>query len=244
MRILEGKNLTKSFDDTKIIENVSIFVNEGEMVSLLGVSGKGKTTLFNIMSGLEVPDCGEVYLKGECITGKAGYIGYMQQSDLLLPFKSVIKNVMIPLILKGVDKKEAYRRAEEILKEFSLLECRDLYPGQISGGMRQRVALARSFLIGSEVMLMDEPFSALDAFSRGEMQKWFKAVVRENNMATLFITHDIDEAIILSDRIYILGGEVGTITDVIEVNIDKADYFSEEFVRLKKRIAEKIIRKV
>lgn len=239
MKVLEGVNITKYFDDVKIVEDVSLWVNKGEMVSLLGASGAGKTTLFNIMSGLQKPEKGCVYLNGEDITGLPGKIGYMQQNDLLLPFKTIKKNVMIPLELRGVDKKTAEKKAEEILERFSLLEYKDMYPGKLSGGMRQRVALARTFMTDNFVMLLDEPFSALDALTRKEMQDWFKNVVRENDMATLFITHDIDEAIILSDRIYVLGKD-GRINCEISVGKDLTGEFDERYIELKKRIIENV----
>ncbi len=234
MKVLEGKGITKSYDGAKIVEDVSLCVNEGEIVALLGVSGVGKSTLFNIMSGLEKPDRGEVYLEEECITGSAGSIGYMQQSDLLLPFKTVIKNVMIPLRLSGVDKNEAYERALGQLEEFGLDEYKDMYPSQLSGGMRQRVSLARTFLYGKKVMLMDEPFSALDAMTRRDMQSWFKEKAKKHNIASLLITHDIDEALFLADRIYVLAGNVGRI--VLEVENDAQ--IDEE--KLKKMILEKV----
>lgn len=240
MVVLEGKGLSKSYNGEKIIEDVSLSVKKGEMVCLLGVSGVGKTTLFNILSGLEMPDKGEVCLEGECITGVPGRIGYMQQSDLLLPFKSVVRNVMTPLLLKKKDKTEARREAEAILKEFMLGDCMDLYPGQLSGGMRQRAALARTFLTGCSVMLLDEPFSALDAITRGQLQSWFRGVIKKSGISTVFITHDIDEAILLSDRIYILSGEVGRIVDEIEVEIKERDVFDEAFISLKKEIIEKV----
>ncbi|MBQ3109958.1 MAG: ABC transporter ATP-binding protein [Clostridia bacterium] len=240
MVILEGKGLTKSFDGNKIIENVSLNLKKGEIVSLLGVSGVGKTTLFNLLSGLDVPDTGEVYLNGEAVTGMPGKVGYMQQSDLLLPFKTTLENVMIPLILKGVDKKEAKARAEAILTEFSLFESRSLYPGKLSGGMRQRAALARTFLTGCSVFLLDEPFSALDALTRGEMQRWFRNVIKEKGASGVFITHDVDEAILLSDRIYILSGEVGSITAEVQVELKERDAFESEFIELKKAILEKV----
>lgn len=240
MVVLEGKGLGKSYEGEKIIENVSLEVEKGEMVCLLGVSGVGKSTLFNILSGLEMPDEGDVFLKGECVTGTPGKVGYMQQSDLLLPFKSVIRNVMTPLILKKQDKESARREAEAILEEFDLGECFDMLPRELSGGMRQRAALARTFLTGCDVMLLDEPFSALDAITRGRMQNWFRAVIKKHGLSTVFITHDIDEAILLSDRIYILSGKVGCITEEIRVDTKERDTFSEDFIRLKKEILEKV----
>lgn len=238
--MLEGKGITKTYGDKKIIEDVSLHVKKGEMVCILGVSGIGKTTLFNVVSGLEKPDEGEVFLDGERITGCPGKIGYMQQSDLLLPFKSIAKNVMIPCLLKGMNKKDAREKAEGIIKEFGLYEARDMYPVQLSGGMRQRAALARTFMTDCTTMLFDEPFSALDAMTRRDMQKWFKETVKKHGISALFITHDIDEAIILSDRIYILGGEVGKIHYEIETPPHCDDVFSEEFLNLKKEIIEKV----
>ena len=238
--MLEGKKLGKSYDGKRIIEDVSLSVKKGEMVCLLGVNGVGKTTLFNILSGLEMPDEGEVYLNGEPITGVAGKIGYMQQSDLLLPFKSIVRNVMTPLLLKKMDKKEARREAEAMLKEFSLGDCADMFPRQLSGGMRQRAALARTFLTGCEVMLLDEPFSALDAITRTQLQNWFRGIIKKHGLSTVFITHDIDEAILLSDRIYILSGEVGTLVDELEVKLSVRDVFCDEFIKLKREIIEKV----
>ncbi len=240
MVVLEGKGLCKSYGGEKIIEDVSLSVKKGEMVCLLGVSGVGKTTLFNILSGLEMPDEGDVFLHGERVTGISGRIGYMLQSDLLLPFKSVVRNVMTPLLLKKKKRDEARREAEAILKEFSLGDCCDMLPGELSGGMRQRAALARTFLTGCDVMLLDEPFSALDAITRTQMQNWFRGVIKEKGISTVFITHDIDEAILLSDRIYILAGEVGRITAEIDVDVKVRDAFDENFIRLKKEIIEKV----
>lgn len=239
--VLEGKGLGKSYDGEKIIENVSLEVKKGEIVCLLGVSGVGKSTLFNILSGLETPDEGEVLLEGEAITGVPGKIGYMQQSDLLLPFKSIIRNVMTPLLLKKKSKAEARGEAEAILKEFMLGDYMDMYPCKLSGGMRQRAALARTFLTGCAVMLLDEPFSALDAITRRQMQTWFRSVTKKHELSAVFITHDIDEALILSDRIYILSGSVGTITDEIAVDIkDREDNYSDTFIKLRKEIIEKV----
>ena len=209
--MIEVRCVTKSYGEKMIIADVSLNVKEGEMVALLGVSGIGKSTLFNIVAGLEKPDKGQVYLNGECVTGIGGRVGYMQQSDLLLPFKTVIKNVMIPLELKGVKPEEGYNKSEKILKEFELSEYKDMYPCQLSGGMRQRVALARTFMTDCQGMLLDEPFSALDAITREQMQIWFMETVKKHNTATLLITHDVNEALLLSDRIYVLGGEVGKI---------------------------------
>lgn len=206
---MKAEEISKSYGQRKVLENVSLHVKEGEIVSLLGVSGVGKSTLFNILAGLLTPDGGDVFAEGKRVTGKSGYIGYMQQEDLLLPFKTVVKNVMIPLVLKGMNKKDAQRLATAQLEEFSLAEYANHYPVELSGGMRQRVALARTFLYEKKVLLMDEPFSALDALTRKDMQMWFLEKVKEKHIAALVITHDVDEALILSDRIYVMGGSPG-----------------------------------
>lgn len=238
MAVLQAQGVSKSYGGKKIIEDISLHVEKGEMVSLLGVSGIGKTTLFNVVSGLEAPDCGQVFLNGEDVTASPGKVGYMQQSDLLLPFKKIAANAAVPLLLSGADKKEAMRKAAEILTEFGLGDYLNCYPAQLSGGMRQRAALARTFLYARDAVLLDEPFSALDAMTRSGMQKWFKEKVKAHELSTLFITHDVNEAMLLSDRIYIMSGSPGRITGEIGLELpDGADAeLTEEFVREKKRI--------
>ncbi len=238
--VLEAEKLSKTYEGRLIIKDLSVRLMEGEMVSLLGISGTGKTTMFNLLSGLEAPDSGRVLLNGSDITGKSGLVGYMQQSDLLLPFKTIADNVVIPLLLKGEKKKDALKKALPLFKEFGLEGCENAYPAQLSGGMRQRAALMRSFFYSSSVLLMDEPFSALDAITRSGMQRWFKSIVKEHGFSTFFITHDINEALLLSDRIYILGGSPGRITHELENQVPDGDNpeLTEEFLQNKIRITK------
>lgn len=244
MSLLSAENITVSFEDKNIIENISLALSEGETVSLLGVSGGGKTTLFNVLSGLYAPDEGKVCLDGEDITGKAGKISYMLQKDLLLPHKRVIDNAALPLVLKGIGKKEARQMAEGHLAEFGLEGTEDKYPHQLSGGMRQRVAFLRTYLASERVALLDEPFSALDSITKSAIHRWFLSVMAEINLSVLFVTHDIDEAVLLSDRIYLLTGKPGKITDeiIIELPGEKAERnpMSREFIAYKEEIIRKI----
>ncbi len=244
MGSLKAENITVSFEGTNIIENVSLALKDSETVSLLGVSGGGKTTLFNVLSGLYVPDEGKVYLDGEDITNKAGKISYMLQKDLLLSHKKVIDNVALPLVIKGVNKKEARQTAESHLKEFGLEGTGDKYPHQLSGGMRQRAAFLRTYLASDKVALLDEPFSALDNITKRAIHRWFLSVMKEIRLSVLFVTHDIDEAILLSDRIYLLTGKPGKISDEIVINLpgekSERNPLSREFIAYKEEIIRKI----
>lgn len=238
--MLTANNITVSYDGTKIIEDISIELNKYEIVCLLGVSGGGKTTLFNVISGLLSPDSGRVLLDDEDITGKAGKVSYMLQKDLLLPFKTIIDNVSLPLIIRGIKKKEARETASKLFKEFGLEGTEKKFPQQLSGGMRQRAALLRTYLFSNKVALLDEPFSALDTITKSSMHEWYLDIMEQIKLSTLFITHDIDEAILLSDRIYILSGKPGKITDevIIKETKPRSKEFivSEEFMNYKKQI--------
>ncbi len=242
--LLKAENITVSFEGEKVIENVSLSLGEGEIVSLLGVSGGGKTTLFNILSGLYSPDEGKVYLDGEDITSKPGKISYMLQKDLLFPHKRVIDNAALPLVIKGTDKKTAREKAARHLKDFGLEGTENKYPHQLSGGMRQRVAFLRTYLASDRVALLDEPFSALDNITKSSIHRWFLSVMSEIRLSALFVTHDIDEAILLSDRIYLLTGKPGKITDEIIIDLPGEkpgrNPLSREFIAYKEEIIKKI----
>lgn len=241
---LKAENITKSFEGEEIIKDITVELNEKEIVSLLGVSGGGKTTLFNVLSGLSLPDSGRVYLQNEDITGKPGKISYMLQKDLLLPYYRVIHNVALPLIIKGEKKKEAYKKAMELFPFFGLEGAEKKFPHQLSGGMRQRAAFLRTYLSSEGVALLDEPFSALDTITKASVHEWYLKIMSEIDLSTLFITHDIDEAILLSDRIYILSGKPGRITEEIKIDLPKPRnnslLLTSEFIEYK-RLISKII---
>lgn len=227
MNVLEVCSVSKSFDGKVVLDKVSLDLREGELVSLLGVSGVGKTTLFNIISGLLAPDEGSVLLRGEDVTGCPGRVSYMLQKDLLLPYCTVQDNVSLPLLLQGMDKKQARALAAEHFADFGLEGTQNLYPAQLSGGMRQRAALLRTYLFSGQAALLDEPFSALDSLTKRAMHRWYLDLMERIKLPTLFITHDIDEAILLSDRICILTGQPGKVSQVL--TIDEPKPRGEEF---------------
>lgn len=245
MALLQARHVTKIYGERTIIKDINIELNQGELVSLLGVSGSGKTTLFHVLSGLIVPEEGNVILNGEDITKTPGRISYMMQKDLLFPHKKVIDNVALPLVLKGMKKQEARKKADGLFEEFGLEGTQYQYPCQLSGGMRQRAALLRTYLSSSGVALLDEPFSALDTLTKSTIHKWYLDVMGKIDLSTLFITHDIDEAILLSDRIYILGGSPGRIVDQIVIEEKKPrekDFnLSEAFLQYKRKIIKTLV---
>jgi ABC-type nitrate/sulfonate/bicarbonate transport system ATPase subunit len=237
---LTAQNISVRFDGVEIIQDISIELNKGEIVCLLGVSGVGKSTLFNVLSGLIVPEVGIVKIDDEDITGKAGKVSYMLQKDLLLPFKTILDNVSLPLLIKGEKKHKARETASVFFDEFGLDGTQKKYPHQLSGGMRQRAALLRTYLFSDQVALLDEPFSALDTITKSNIHQWYLKVMEQIKLSTLFITHDIDESILLSDRIYIMTGKPGRITKEIIINQPRSrskDFIiSEEFMEYKKNI--------
>lgn len=240
MSVLEVKNVSKSFDDKKILDNVSIKLNRGEIVSLIGSSGSGKTTLFNIIAGIMKPDEGNVILEGEDITGISGKVSYMLQKDMLLPYRTVLDNVALPLIVRGIGKKEARQEAVALFEQFGVAGYENKYPAMLSGGMRQRAALLRTYLFSSQVAILDEPFSALDMITKREIHAWYLDIMKNINLSTIFVTHDIDEAILLSDRIYVLSGVSGQIIKEIIIDEEKprqVDFnLTDKFLRYKNDI--------
>lgn len=209
--VLRAEGISKSYDGRTILQDVSLSLKQGELVCLLGTSGVGKTTLFHTLSGLEQPDQGRVWLRGEDITGLPGKISYMLQRDLLLPHKKIIDNVALPLVIRGKKPEAARAEALPYFLQFGLEGTQNQYPAQLSGGMRQRAALLRTFLGSRGIVLLDEPFSALDALTKRELHRWYLEMSVRLELSTLLITHDIDEAVLLSDRVCVLAGQPGTI---------------------------------
>lgn len=237
---LEIKNVYKSFEDTTVLEGVSLRLNSKEFVSILGPSGSGKSTIFNIVSGLMKPDSGEVLIEGENCNGTTGRVSYMYQKDLLLPWRRVIDNVSLPLIVRGMSKKQARDMVQPYFQVFGLEGFEYKYPFHLSGGMKQRAALLRTYMFSKDIMLLDEPFGGLDAITKSKMHFWLLEVLQKLDASVLFITHDIEEAIFLSDRIYILSERPAAIKKEIAINIerprDRDILISKEFTDIKAEI--------
>lgn len=237
---LRVESIKKNFNSTSVIEDVSFYVKENEFVSLLGPSGSGKSTIFNIISGLLKPDSGKVIINQDDYTGKTGHVSYMYQKDLLLPWKKIIDNAAMPLTIKGEKKDVAREKVSKYFKTFGLEGFEEKYPHQLSGGMKQRAALLRTYMFSKDIMLLDEPFGALDAITRSKMHFWLLDVIKNLNTTVLFITHDIEEAIFLSDRIYILSDKPARIKEEVEVNLENRNskdiVTTKEFNDIKRRI--------
>lgn len=244
MEVLRAENIGVCFDGKQILQGVGVTVQKGETVSLLGVSGCGKTTLFNCLAGLLVPDTGAVFADGREVTGKPGFLSYMLQKDLLLEHKTVLDNAALSLYIRGKSKKESRAAADALFVPFGLDGMQKKYPHELSGGMRQRAALLRTVLAGDGTVLLDEPFSALDSLTKADMHTWLLGMIGKFRLSVFFITHDIDEAMLLSDRILILAGTPSHITAEISLpqTQDKAsrDLTQPAFSALKKELLAKL----
>ena len=232
--ILDIKNLSYSFGNNPILKDINIHVNKNEMVAIVGSSGVGKSTLFNLIAGVLKKQVGEITINGS--NDYIGKVAYMLQKDLLFEHKTIIDNVILPLIIAKVDKKEALEEGNKILKQFNLDKYANKYPQQLSGGMRQRVALIRTYMFKRKIFLLDEAFSALDAITKKELHKWYLDLKKEFNLTTLLITHDIEEAVFLSDRIYILGNKPGEIIREIKIEINPNEDIDVQRLFYKKEI--------
>jgi ABC-type nitrate/sulfonate/bicarbonate transport system ATPase subunit len=244
---LEARSLTLSWDgQTTVVDRISLTVAAGEVVCLVGRSGCGKTTILHALSGLTRPLSGQVLLHGEDVTGTPGHVSYMLQKDLLLPSRRIIDNVCLPMLLAGVPRAEARAKAEPLFERFGLAGTEEKWPAELSGGMRQRVAFMRTYLMGADVTLLDEPFSALDAITRVEVRRWFCDIARELGLSALVITHDVDEAVSMASRVYVLAGRPseGVPSHIAgEVRVDhgtgKGDFgLTPEFLAAKREVLE------
>ena len=233
--LLCANNISKAFGDNRVFESVNLELHSGETLALIGPSGIGKTTLLNILSGLMLPDTGNVTLEGKDITGKPGSISYMQQNDLLLPYYTVLENVSLPLIIKGIKKKDAQEKSSALFSAFGLDGYQNMYPSALSGGMRQRAALMRTYVQSHSAVLLDEPFGALDAVTRRKMQEWYSGISKELSLSTIIITHDTDEALIMADRICVMNNSPSTITAEISLPDKPSDFELTDIYLEKKR---------
>ena len=233
----------------EVLAGVDLVVNAGEFVSIVGPSGCGKSTLLNIIAGLDQPDSGSVELASErpgellkTAGERLGRTGYMQQKDLLLPWRSVLDNTILGLELKGLSKKQAREQALEYTEAFGLKGFEHHYPFTLSGGMRQRAAFLRTMLMDQDVVLLDEPFGALDALTRIQMQEWLLQLWESLSKTIVLITHDVDEALLLSDRVYLMSARPGRATLVLDVDLPRPRHYdmvtTPDFSTLKAHLME------
>jgi ABC-type nitrate/sulfonate/bicarbonate transport system ATPase subunit len=220
---IELRNLSKTFNLAQgqtrhVVDDISFSAQPGEFVAVIGPSGCGKSTMFNIMAGLEDPSAGDVLVGGKVVTGESEHFAYMPQKDLLFPWRTILENTALGLEVRGMRKKAARAKAVELFATFGLAGFENAHPFELSGGMRQRAALLRTVVQNRDVLLLDEPFGALDSLTRLEMQSWLQGVWSENSWTAVLITHDIREAIYLADRVIVLSARPTTVR--IDVAID------------------------
>lgn len=248
--MLAFKNVTFQYegDETPMMRNLSFSVEEGDFVSIIGASGCGKSTIFRLINGLEKLQQGEITVDGKSIGQLKQYSAFMPQKDLLFPWRTIEQNICLPMELAGVEKKEQERRCGEVLEQVGLLDYRKKYPKDLSGGMKQRVSFARTLLSGADMLLLDEPFSALDFLTRVDMQEWLLKQREHYNQTILFITHDVEEAIFLSQKIFVIQDRPFSSMEMVEVPLpqkrDRSDLKRPEIVELKEQLIGKLRRSV
>ena len=241
---LSIRQVSRRFGAVTALAPTDLQIEEGEFVCVVGPSGCGKSTLFNLISGVLAPDSGRIFIDDRDVTGSSGHVGYMLQKDLLLPWMTVIDNIVLGAILKGGASREQRAAGVELAERYGLGEFINHYPAALSGGMRQRVALMRTLAMKHDVMLLDEPFGALDSQTRLSMQQWLLTVWEEQHRTVVFVTHDIDEAVYLADRVVVMTPRPGRIREIFSVDIPRprplSCLTSPEFTRLKARILDLI----
>ena len=224
MKILEVKNLSKKYQnkegEIKALDNINFSINKGEFVSIIGPSGCGKSTLLSIIAGLEEKNNGKIYIEGEEINGVSEKIGYMLQKDCLLEWRNIFSNTLFGLEVKNIKNKENMKYAEKLLKKYNLYEFKNKYPSELSGGMRQRVALIRTLAVKPKILLLDEAFSALDYQTRIMVTNDIYNILRKENITALIVTHDISEAISMSDRVIVLSKRPGKVKNIHNIEFD------------------------
>jgi len=240
---LQVSHLSKRFRQNgtwlDVLADVSVEVGPREFVTLLGPSGCGKSTLCNIVAGLVPPDAGTILLNGGPLASARGRVAYMQQKDLLLPWRTVVDNAILGLEIQGVPRPEARAEARELLRGYGLEGFARVYPALLSGGMRQRVALVRTLLCKKDLLVLDEPFGALDAMTRSAMQGYLLRLQEEFGRTVLLITHDVEEAVLLSDRIYVLTARPARVKAELAISLPRPRLPAQEgVVREKARILE------
>lgn len=237
------KNLSKKFDNSEksTLNNINLEIKQGEFVCIVGASGCGKTTLLNLVAGLETPTEGEIIVDGKPVTKPGADRTVMFQEHGLYPWLNVIENVKFGLKLAKVSKEEQEEKAMHYLKMVGLEEYRDYPIHQISGGMKQRVALARALTMDSKVLLMDEPFSALDKQTSNQLREELQRIWLETKKTVLFITHSVEESVYLADRVVVLSPKTGSVSDIISINLDRPrTVYSPEFVELRHKILDEV----
>ena len=226
-KILEVKEVSKKYQnkegEIQALTNINFSIEKGEFVSIIGPSGCGKSTLLSIIAGLEEKSGGEIYIEKELTKGISSKVGYMLQKDCLLVWRNILSNTLFGLEVKGIKSKENIEYVEELLKKYNLYEFRKKYPSELSGGMRQRVALIRTLAVKPKILLLDEAFSALDYQTRIMVTNDIYSILRKEGITALIVTHDISEAISMSDKVIVLSKRPGTIK-----NIHKIDFEIEE----------------
>jgi ABC-type nitrate/sulfonate/bicarbonate transport system ATPase subunit len=241
--LLQVDGISKAFfrgrDELRVLKGISLNAGEGEIIAIIGPSGCGKSTLFNILAGLISADAGDIFLEDQKVPHLRGRMAYMQQKDLLLPWRNTLDNAILGMEIQGRQKQLARHQARTLLRLFGLEGFEDRYPQELSGGMRQRVALMRTILCKKDILLLDEPFGALDAITRSIMQRWLLKVWDQFGPSVLLVTHDVDEALLLADRIYVMSSRPAAIKGSLQVNQGRPRRITEpEMVSRKEYLLE------
>ncbi len=248
--MLEFRDVTFKYpeDNYRIIKDLSFSLENGEFISIIGTSGSGKSTILRLINGLEKFESGEILINGTSIKNIKNYSAYMPQKDLLFPWRTIGENLSLPMELQKINRRDREKKAIEILEEIGLSEYKDKFPKDLSGGMRQRISFARTILTGSDLLLLDEPFSALDSLTKISMQEWLLEEWERLNKTIVFITHDVEEAIFLSKSIFVVNDKPITQLEKIEIPLEyprnRSMLQRTEIVNLKESLISRLRQKV